>query len=142
MLTRRSEKSNGDRLGSKQEKAAKLQSGVSEQLRAPSRFAVGPHTRRWIRFVGYWKQKGIVFKVYGISGGAEFRSPGLLNAALNRAATHLRDLEELAAGNLHGEVCEGGDSGASQYRISSTRSRSIWDSDQSDHESRRSESRK
>jgi hypothetical protein len=31
-------------------------------------------------------------------------------------------LEELAAGNLHGEVCEGGDSGASQYRISSTRS--------------------
>jgi hypothetical protein len=32
-------------------------------------------------------------------------------------------LEELAAGNLHGEVCEGGDSGASQYRISSTRRR-------------------
>jgi hypothetical protein len=31
-------------------------------------------------------------------------------------------LEEFAAGNLHGEVCEGGDSGASQYRISSTRS--------------------
>ena len=34
----------------------------------------------------------------------------------------MSQLEELAAGNLHGEVCEGGDSGASQYRISSTRS--------------------
>jgi hypothetical protein len=32
-------------------------------------------------------------------------------------------LEEPAAGNLHGGVCEGGDSGASQYRISSTRRR-------------------
>ena len=33
----------------------------------------------------------------------------------------MSQLEELAAGNLHGEVCEGGVSGASQYRISSTR---------------------
>jgi hypothetical protein len=40
-------------------------------------------------------------------------------ARLGKAVSHL---EELAAGNLHGEVCEGGDSGASQYRISSTRS--------------------
>ncbi len=42
-------------------------------------------------------------------------------ARLGKAVSHL---EELAAGNLHGEVCEGGDSGASPYRISSTRSRS------------------
>ena len=37
----------------------------------------------------------------------------------------MSQLEELAAGTLHGEVCEGGDSGASQYRISSTR-RAKW----------------
>ena len=38
-----------------------------------------------------------------------------------RLGKPVSQLEELAAGNLHGEVCEGGDSGASQYRISSTR---------------------
>ena len=41
---------------------------------------------------------------------------------LARLGKAVSQLEELAAGNLHGEVCEGGDSGASQYRISSTRS--------------------
>jgi len=40
-----------------------------------------------------------------------------------RLGKPVSQLEELAAGNLHGEVCEGGDSGASQYRISSTRRR-------------------
>jgi hypothetical protein len=40
-----------------------------------------------------------------------------------RLGKPVSQLEELAAGNLHREVCEGGDSGASQYRISPTRRR-------------------
>ena len=40
-----------------------------------------------------------------------------------RLGKPVSQLEELAAGTLHGEVSEGGDSGASQYRISSTRRR-------------------
>ncbi len=52
-------------------------------------------------------------------------APAVVAPDYARLGKPVSQLEELAAGNLHGEVCEGGDSGASQYRISSTR-RAKW----------------
>jgi hypothetical protein len=70
---------------------AKLQSKPPEPLLALTGRAVGLYGKRWIRFLGYWKQQEMIFKVYGISVDAEFRSSTLLHAALEKAASHLRE---------------------------------------------------
>jgi hypothetical protein len=48
-------------------------------------------------------------------------APAVVAPDYARMGKAVSQLEEFAAGNLHGEVCEGGDSGESQYRISSNR---------------------
>lgn len=51
---------------------------------------IGAYVKRRIAFLFHWRHRGITFKVYAITSGKCFRSPVLLDAALRKAADHLR----------------------------------------------------
>lgn len=63
---------------------------MTREVPAQPRIPVGGYVKRRIKFLLEWKTGKTTFKVYGITTGSAFRSPLLVDAALKRAAVHLR----------------------------------------------------